>query len=193
MNDPWTLVQGLARLPVSEQTLGRLVRELAAASVAGAKEVAATPQPVSAATIVTQTSLGDASVSVTGKAPACSGEPADNTPPPSRAQALFSQSRTEAGESRLYAQPAREEALRERTAPGQGSGHAAKGTYLVVHLPQGRTSVYLPQQLMQRLCEHKGSAQAAREHVRQLARRAPADITSRSGWIHQQLLRELAS
>ena len=180
MNDAWSLVQKLALLPVSEQTLGRVVRELATAPVPGAMDVAVSLQPAPTVAPSTSANIGRTPGSASPEASACLFEMGNGSLSGHAAPPVFaSQSQTKAAE---------QQAVLDR-----GPRPPVKGTYLVVHLPQGRTSVYLPHSLMQRLCEHKGSAQAAREHVRQLARRAPAGVTSRSGWVHQQLLRELLS
>lgn len=161
MQNVWVLVQELARSAVSEQTLGRVVRELAGT----AQETKKAP-PLQSATPYVRPAASPLEVPQAGA-------------PPTKV------------EDRAFARVPQGSQPKAPATPA--SEATAKGTYLVVHLPQGRTSVYLPQPLMQRLCEHLGSVQAARDHVRQLAHKAPPEAPSRSGWVHQRLVQELSA
>lgn len=62
-----------------------------------------------------------------------------------------------------------------------------------VKVGRAQTSVSVPRTALLLLAERVGGMAQARRHVRELANRAPADTTNRSGWLQDELAKELAS
>jgi hypothetical protein len=210
----WALLRALAESAVSEQTLGRAARELVSALGSGSGGAAApaagatSEQPpggglrdFSAGEGVPGAGLaaeaGDkplrAPAPARGLSSAVPGEAGGGAPPgaaawpagpetPARGTAASSRSPSprSAGALRAAAPP----------APAPAAAGGTEGVYLVVRLPQGRTSVYLPSATMHALCSRLGGEQAARQRVRSLAQQAPAGA-SRSAWVRAQVEQEL--